>query len=207
MNLIDISPTISPRLAVFPGDTPASREVLLEIEQGAPITLSTLRATVHLGAHADAPSHYGAGARTIERQPLETYLGSCQVIRVPCAARQVIRPADLGVGIRAPRVLLATGSQRDPERWTGDFAALTVELVDHLAATGALLIGVDTPSVDLSDSKELPVHHRILAHDIAILEGLALDGVAPGLYELIALPLRLEGFDASPVRAILRAMP
>jgi len=206
MTLIDISPTLSSRLAVFPGDTPLAREILLEIERGASVTLSTLRATVHLGAHADAPSHYGAGGRSIEQQPLDTYVGPCQVIRVPCGPRHRIGPLELGVEIQAPRVLLATGSQPDPERWSGDFAALTVELVDHLAAAGAVLVGVDTPSVDLADSKELPVHRRILAHDIAILEGLVLDGVAAGVYELLALPLRLEGFDASPVRAVLRTL-
>lgn len=210
MTLLDITPLVTSRLAVFPGDTPPSREVLLEIERGDTVTLSTLRSTVHLGAHADAPRHYAPAThphgRTIEAQPLETYLGPCQVIRPNCGPRQVIRPADLPVGIAAARVLLATGTFPDPEQWTADFAALSVELIDHLAAAGVILIGVDTPSVDLADSKDLPAHQRILKHDMAILEGLVLRDVPAGMYELIALPLKLQGFDASPVRAVLRTL-
>jgi arylformamidase len=107
------------------------------------------------------------------------------------------------VEIRAERVLFATGTFPDPENFTTDFAALTPELVDYLAGRGVRLVGIDTPSVDLFDSKDLPAHHRCLAHDMAILEGLVLTGVPEGVYELIALPLKLVGFDASPVRAVL----
>ncbi len=67
------------------------------------------------------------------------------------------------------------------------------------------LLGIDTPSVDPGSAKELLAHHRFLAHDMAILEGIVLTGVPDGVYELIALPLRLVGFDGSPVRAVLRA--
>src|SRR5688500_5520529 len=77
--ILDISPPITDRLAVWPGDTPPTREVLLDMGRGANITLSTLRATVHLGAHADAPSHYGADAPSIEARGLDLYLGPCRV--------------------------------------------------------------------------------------------------------------------------------
>ena len=80
--IYDISPPITPGLAVFPGDTPVSREVLLDMQRGDPLTLSTLRATVHLGAHADAPSHYGRDGRTIDQQSLDLYCGPCRVIHV-----------------------------------------------------------------------------------------------------------------------------
>jgi len=204
MPLIDITPRVSPRLAVFPGDTAMSREVLLDIERGCNITLSTLRATVHLGAHVDAPSHYGKGGRTIEQQSLDLYVGPCQVIRVDVPKRHRIRPEDLRTEINAPRVLFATGTYSNPDQWDGDFAALSVELVDLLHARGVRLVGIDVPSVDLSDSKDLPAHHRLFQHDISIVEGVVLEGVAQGFYELIALPLALEGFDGSPVRAVLR---
>ena len=87
---------------------------------------------------------------------------------------------------------------------TRNFSGLEPELIDHLASHGVRLVGVDTPSVDMFDSKDLPAHNRCLAHGIAILEGLVLNEVPPDEYELIALPLKLEGFDASPVRAVLR---
>ncbi len=205
--LYDITPPITPALATFPGDTPLSRRVLLDMKQGANITLSTMNATVHLGAHADAPSHYGVDAPPIEQRPLETYLGQCQVLHVRVAPYTRITPAMLTREVIAPRVLLATGTFPDPNQWRGDFAALAPELVDFLADRGVRLIGVDTPSVDLADSKDLPAHQRFLARDLAILEGLVLTDVPSGVYELIALPLPLVGFDASPVRAVLRALP
>jgi arylformamidase len=197
----DISPLISPRLAVWPGDTPPSREILLDIANGDNITLSTLRATVHLGAHADAPSHYGVGPAIHERD-LSLYVGRCRVVRVNVGRGQRVGPLD----VTAERVLIATDTFPNPEHFNEDFAGLSVELIESLASRGARLIGIDTPSVDLFASKDLPAHAACLRHDVAILEGLVLRGVPEGEYELIALPLRLEGFDASPVRAVLRTL-
>lgn len=205
--LYDITPLISERLQVWPGDTPPRRQVLCDLKRGDPITLSTLHATVHLGAHADAPSHYGVDAPAIHDRRLEDYLGPCQVIRIAAARNAAIRPDALAVPVTAPRVLLATGTFPDPEAFNENFAALTPELVGFLHGRGVTLVGVDTPSVDRFSSKDLPVHRTLLKYDMAILEGLVLKNVPEGVYELIALPLRLEGFDASPVRAVLRPLP
>jgi arylformamidase len=202
--LYDISPPISERLSVWPGDTPPRRQVLCDLKRGDSITLSTLQATVHLGAHADAPSHYGADAPSIDERRLDYYLGPCQVMRVSAARGALLVPAMLPMPVVAPRVLFATGTFPDPEQFNTDFAALSPELVEHLHGLGVKLVGIDTPSVDPFDSKELPAHRTFLKHDMAILEGLVLAGVPAGIYELIALPLRLVGFDASPVRAVLR---
>jgi arylformamidase len=200
----DISPPISERLKVWPGDTPPTRDVLLDMKRGDNITLSTLRSTVHLGAHADAPSHYGATAPTIDQRKLDYYLGPCQVIRVSVPRASRITPRLLTTPVTTERVLFATGTFPDSEQFNTDFAALGPELVSELHERGVKLIGIDTPSVDLFDSKDLPAHKEFLRWDMAILEGLTLNDVPEGLYELIALPLRLVGFDASPVRAILR---
>jgi len=204
--IFDISPPITDELKVWPGDTPPSREVLFDLASGANFTLSTLRATVHLGAHADAPSHYGLGAPTIEKCPIEPYLGPCQVLRVSVARGRRILPEDLPQPVRAERVLLATGTFPDPTNFNGDFAALSVELVETLHERGVRLVGVDTPSVDLFDDKGLVAHRRMLDFGMAILEGLVLAHVPEGLYELVALPLPLARFEASPVRAILRTL-
>lgn len=208
MALYDITPPVTPSLAVWPGDTPLSREVLCDIARGDSVTLSTLRATVHLGAHADAPSHYSKDGATIESRPLERYLGPCQVVSVPAARGARFRLTDLprGANITEKRVLFRTGTFPDFNSWNADFAAIAPELIDTLAHRGVALIGVDTPSVDLFESKDLPTHAACLRNDIAILEGLDLSGVPDGMYELIALPLKLVGFDASPVRAALRTL-
>ncbi len=204
--IFDISPPIHADHPVWPGDTPPSREVLLDMARGDHLTLCTLHSTVHAGAHADAPSHYGNGADTIDQRPLELYLGPCQVVRVAAPRGQRIGRRHLDWPPRAERIILATGTYPDPRRFNEDFAAYEPDLVDDLHREGVRLIGIDTPSVDLFASKDLPVHRRCLAHDMAILEGLTLEGVPAGVYELIALPLRLRGFDASPVRAVLRGL-
>jgi arylformamidase len=211
--LYEISPAICPALAVWPGDTPISRQVLLDMRRGDNITLSTLRATVHLGAHADGPNHYGKDAAAIDERSLEYYLGPCQVVRANVRRGQRVglrdlqfKSPDLKSEVQAPRVLIATGTFPDPNRWNPDFTGLEPALVDGLHDAGVITIGIDTPSVDLFESKDLPAHARFLANDMAILEGLVLKDVPPGLYELIALPLKLVGFDASPVRAVLRAL-
>ncbi len=206
-HVYDISPILSPDISVFPGDTPLSREVLLDIARGDPLTLSTLRTTVHVGAHADAPSHYAREAPTIDQMPLEHHLGPCQVIHAHARRGDPVLPEHLPDPIREQRVLIRTATQPDKRTFNPDFAPLSVELIDHLAAERVITVGVDTPSVDHATSKDLPVHAACARTGIAIIEGLELEGVPPGRYELIALPLRLSGFDASPVRAILRTCP
>ena len=206
--IYDISPAVSEELRVWPGDTAPSREVLLDIARGDNLTLSTLRATVHLGAHADAPSHYGAEAPAIDRRSLELYLGPCQVVRVDVERGTRIPTDALPGPARAERVLFRTGTfTPDAASFQEDFAAFSPQLIQALHEQGVRLVGIDTPSVDLFPSRDLPSHRKCLEHDMAILEGLVLDDVPEGLYELIALPLRLVGFDASPVRAILRELP
>jgi arylformamidase len=204
--LFDITPPVTNRLAVWPGDTPPTREVLHDLRRGDTVTLSTLHATAHLGAHADAPSHYGRDAPAIDARALDYYLGACQVVRVSVPRGGRVTPDLLPGPAQAARVLLATGTVPDLERFNEDFAPLTVELVEHLHEQGVISVGVDAPSVDRFDSKDLPVHRAFLKHDMAILEGLMLHDVPDGVYELIALPLRLVGFDASPVRAVLRSL-
>jgi arylformamidase len=204
--IYDISPPISERLAVWPGDTPPRREVLSDLRRGDNLTLSTLHSTVHLGAHADAPSHYGAEAPAIHKRSLDFYIGPCQVVRVAVSRGGIVTPALVPGPVSSERVLIATDTYPDPDRFNKDFAALSQELVEALHKLGVRLVGIDTPSVDRFDSKDLPVHQAFLRHDMAILEGLVLRDVLAGMYELIALPLPLVGFDASPVRAILRTL-
>lgn len=201
--LIDISPTISERLGVWPGDVAFSREESLAIARGDNIGLSAIRGTVHLGAHADAPIHYVADGQGIESRPLARYFGRCQVIDVAVDRGARIAPEQLQGAIDAPRVLFRTGTFPDPDQWNEDFAAFSPELVDQLAAQGVITIGIDTPSIDPQDDAVLQSHQRVAAHDLAVLEGLVLDGVEPGIYTLIALPLKIEGADAAPVRAAL----
>lgn len=204
--IYDITPRLTERIAVWPGDTPLSREVLCDMKQGASVTLSTLRATVHLGAHADGASHYGKDAPGVEARSLEHYLGPCQVVDARVARGARVRMADLAQPVTDQRVLLRTGTFPDFEKFNEDFAAIDPALVEALADKGVITIGIDTPSVDVFTSKDLPAHNAFLRRGMAILENLDLARVPAGVYELIALPLPLVGFDASPVRAVLRTI-
>ena len=206
--IYDISPEIDPALAVWPGDTPFSVQEILRLEDGASVNLSTITLSCHTGAHADAPNHYAQGAPGIDGVALEPFLGACVVLDVR-PEDGLIHPAHVaGLDLSAtPRVLFRTQDGFDRRRFPEGFSALSAELVDDLAARGVVLIGLDTPSVDPFDSKELLAHHALHRHGIVNLESLDLSAVPPARYELIALPLRLKGRDASPVRAILRTEP
>ncbi|MEN0066858.1 MAG: cyclase family protein [Myxococcota bacterium] len=202
--LIDISPPIDDKIAVWPGDVGFSRDVALSMAKGDNLTLSSIRTTVHVGAHTDAPNHYARDGQGIAARPLERYFGPCEVMAVNVPRNTRIQPAHLPHAPKASRVLFRTGTYPDPQVFNEDFAALSPELIEHLVGHGVVLVGLDTPSVDLCDDRELLSHNAIARHDLAILEGVVLDHVEPGIYTLVALPLPLVGVDASPVRAVLR---
>jgi arylformamidase len=134
---------------------------------------------------------------------LDAYYGACEVIEVSLPPCGCILPDHLSAPIRAPRVLFKTASSLDPSHFSKNFVALSPELIHHLKLQGCVLVGIDTPSVDLFESTALECHHALFEAGMCNLEGLDLSSVAPGLYTLIALPLRIKNGDASPVRAIL----
>jgi len=201
--LIDISPLISPDVAVWPGDVAFSRQVALDMNGGDNLTLSSITTTVHVGAHCDAPNHYAKDGVSIAERDLEPYYGRCQIVTVQVERAERILPEHIKVDIEAPRVLFKTRTFPDPNHFNEDFASLSPEVVEFLFNQGVRLVGLDTPSVDLCNDKELLSHNAIAKRDMSILEGVVLDDGMDGIYTLIALPLKLAEADASPVRAIL----
>jgi arylformamidase len=181
---------------------PFRRSLGTSFSSGGSFELSSVTTTLHVGSHADAPSHYAADGEPIDRRPLDLYYGPCEVIHVAASRGERLGPLRLPP-VRAPRVLLATGTFPDPERFSRDFASLSAELVDLLAGQGVVLVGIDTPSVDPFDDAALEAHAALHRHGMANLEGLLLSHVPGGLYTLAAFPLRIEGGDGSPVRAVL----
>jgi arylformamidase len=164
--------------------------------------------TVHIGAHADAPSHYTRDGLPIDQVDLEAYMGPCTVITVLSPKDRLIQPehCEAALAQGAKRLIFRTLSQSDYTKFNTDFVAFSPEAVRLMGETGVKLIGIDTASVDPFDSKNLPAHHVLYQYGIRNLESLDLRHVPDGDYELIALPLKLVGFDASPVRAILREL-
>ncbi len=205
---IDISPQIDERLAVWPGDVPFSRTEQNTIASGDPINLSSIGTTLHLGAHVDAERHYVEGGRDVAAWPLERFIGPCEVVHVPAERGGWVLPEQLRGQLtmpQTPRVLLRTDTYPDAAHFNNDFAGIHPDTVDLLAERGVVLVGIDTPSVDRFEDATLPAHQRFGERGMTILEGLRLASVPAGMYELIALPLRIGGGDGSPVRAVVRA--
>ena len=205
--LWDISPAIAPDSPLFPGDTGYSQEWTAQIGPGCPVNLSAITMSPHIGAHADAPLHYGPGTATIGQVDLAPYLGACRVIHaIGCGP--LVRPSHLAHAAAnlPPRVLVRT-CIKAPTQWSPEFSAFAPETITWLASLSVRLVGIDSQSVDPADSKTQGSHHLLLQHDLRVLENLVLDDVPAGDYELIALPLKLTMADASPVRAVLRELP
>lgn len=204
--LYDLSPTIRPETPVWPGDTPFGSRLMLATADGAPVNLSAITTTPHVGSHVDSPFHVDGRGEGIGDLSLEPFLGTCRVLKVPPV--HLLEPRHVeGIDLESPRRLLfRTESLGDRRTFAERFSALSPELAALLAERGLLLVGLDTPSVDPFESAALEAHHALVRGGVAILEGLVLDGVPEGIYELIALPLKLAGLDASPVRAVLRTV-
>ncbi|MFG6428383.1 arylformamidase [Roseateles sp. LYH14W] len=202
--LWDISPTVAPEAPVFPGDEPYSLRWTAQLSPGYPVNLSAITMSPHVGAHADAPLHYANDAPAIDEVPLDTYLGRCRVIHAIGAAPLITVAHLQHAGQDLPPRVLVRCCERADTAWNPTFTAYAPEAIEWLAVRGVKLIGIDTPSVDPADSKALSSHQQLKRLDLRVLENLVLDDVPEGDYELIALPLKLQGACASPVRAVLR---
>jgi arylformamidase len=202
----DITPLVTETFPLWPHSTTLKRTVVCDLNNGDVVTSSDIMATAHLGAHADAPSHYSKEGCAIHERSLHHYLGPCQVIRPKVKFGKPITKSLLTQEIRAPRLLFATSTFYYKKSFMEDFASFDPSLFEFLGKNKVITIGIDTPSVDMFDAQDLPCHQLAYKYDIAILENLDLEKVPEGLYELIALPLKIKDFDASPVRAILRKL-
>lgn len=202
---IDISPMVSEKSAVFPGDKRFKRSISLSFKKGNHLLLSSITTTLHIGAHADAPNHYNKKGKSICERDLWPYFGCCQVIKVKTKPGARVLPKDLpkNFKITEERLLIRTDSFKNPNQWQKSFCSLSPDLVEFCASKGVKLIGIDTPSIDPADSKELESHKAVYKYDLSIIEGLTLLKVPNGKYLLTALPLAISGADASPVRAVL----
>jgi arylformamidase len=205
--LWDISPPVQPGSPVFPGDAPYQQTWAATLGPGCPVNVATLTLSPHTGAHADAPLHYSADGAAIGALDLAPFLGRCRVVHAigggPLVTWQQLQHALDGL---PPRVLVRTYA-RQPAGWDADLAAFAPDTIERLADAGVVLVGIDTASIDPAASKTLPSHQVIRQRGLRVLENLVLDAVPEGDYELIALPLKLMTADASPVRAVLRALP
>ncbi len=209
MTIYDISEPIATDTAVFPGDNPFRSESVMQMTDGASCNVSTIRMSVHCGTHADAPAHYVEGAEDVSELDLSVYLGPCRLLDViGIGEPSLVDPACLvGKLDGVERVVLRTKSTHDHTAFDPSFTALGPAAAQVLVDAGVRLVGIDVPSMDHATCRDLGAHHVLRSGRLCLLENLDLSGVPPGDYELIALPLKIVGADASPVRAVLRELP
>ncbi len=206
--IYDITRPVTPSLHVWPGDTNYSVRPLMNIADGASVNLVTLNLSAHTGTHADAYYHYEADGAHPINMPIAPYIGRAKVVTVTRRDGGLL-PADFAhVDLTGAERLLIHSHVSDlpDDQWPTEFPYLSVELIEWLSGLGIVLIGLDSPSVDDFNSKELLCHHALNRYRMVNIETLQLRGVPDGDYELVALPLKLDLACASPVRAILRSL-
>lgn len=204
--IYDITRTLSKTSPVWPGDTPFEARQLWSLADGQSVNLFTLTLSPHTSTHADAFYHFVQDGETPAQMPLEPYLGTARVVTVAKADGPLVPDDFAHVDLNGTQRLLVHSpvSALDDTQWPETYPYLSPELVDWLADKGVILIGMDSPSMDALTSTDLPGHHALRRHNIANLEFLSLQDVPDGVYELIALPLKMDGVCGSPVRAVLR---
>lgn len=207
MAFIDISRLLRTGSPHWPGDCPTELIATARMADGASCNVGRLALSLHNGTHLDAPYHYDPDGTTVDAIDPGRLIGPARVVD---ARGRTTLSEDLFARIEAagwaaaPRILFRTDAWRDPEVFPSAWPRLEPGLAAWLGSRGVTLVGLDVPSVDALESKHLPIHAELKAAGILILESLDLRGVEAGIYELIAAPLRIEGGDASPVRALLR---
>ncbi len=212
MKIWDISRTLSDDLAEWPGDKPFRFRLTRKMAEGQSVNLGAIGMSVHNGTHADARFHFDTNEESIEKAPLEIYLGRAAVIDLTegfseSKEKHLITVEDLQPHseeiAESLRLLVKTGRWSDSTVFPNQIPVIAADVPSWLQKNGVKLLGLDLPSVDEIDSKSLLNHHALAGAGIAIVESLNLSGVAPGIYNFAALPLKIAGGDGAPVRAVL----
>lgn len=200
----DVSVPNRPDMHFYPGDPTLEQTQIRAIKRGDAANLTHLSLGAHTGTHVDAPAHFIDGAPTLEQVPLDCMVGPAQVLDV--RGRAAIDAAALaGHAITADILLFRTDNS---ERWgkagfQKDFVYLTRDAAELLVARGVKTVGWDYLSIEQFGSQTFEVHKLLLGRGILIIEGLDLRAIEPGSYQLACLPLKLEGVDGAPARAVL----
>ncbi|MGI8820494.1 MAG: cyclase family protein [Chthoniobacterales bacterium] len=209
--IYDISRTLSAELPPWPGDVPFRYQSNGRIAQGSSVNLGSINMSLHNGTHGDANYHFDDAGWTMEQALLEVYLGPALVVDLSTnyagGARPQFQIADFAEHAaaleQAPRLLVKTNVWADPRIFPPRIPTLAAGVPEWLQARGVKLLGLDLPSVDAIEAKQLVNHHALGAAKIHIIESLDLSEIAGGRYHFVALPLKIAGGDGSPVRAIL----
>ncbi len=205
--IIDVSVAVRDGMPIYDGNPPLSMEWAMSIERGDQVNLTRLSEGVHTGTHVDAPFHFIQSGRKIDELEMTSFFCNVRVIET---RRKSITPGVLkGKRIRkGDGVLFRTSNSRlYGKPFTKDFVFIEGETADMLVRMRVPIVGLDYLSVEKFGSHDAPVHNVLLGASIPIIEGLCLSGVKEGRYTLAVFPIRLQGREAAPARAVLFSPP
>jgi arylformamidase len=204
--IYDVSVPIRSGGLVYPGNPEIEIALQQAVAQGAGANVSFIRFGSHTGTHADAARHFFDDGQTVDRIPLERLIGPALLLRFPDDLRAVgstdLQKHDLK---GHKRVLLRTRNSAllSQKEFVPDYTYLAPDGAQYLVDKGVELVGIDYLSIEQFHSGHHKTHRTLLERSVVILEGLDLSVPAPGEYQLICLPLRIEGGDGAPARAVL----
>lgn len=205
--IIDISVTLSEDTVIYPGDPAPEYMLFCSLADGGIANVGGMMHGLHHGTHVDVPYHFKDGARTIEQMPLEHWVGPALVVDATnedvCVSAKTLEGIDLG---KHKRILLKTKNSLDyykRPQFYEKFIYLDKSACEALAAHKVLTVGLDYITVDPYGTRDFPAHHTLLGSGVCIIECINLDGVEPGEYYLMCLPLKLDGTDGANARAVL----
>jgi arylformamidase len=206
---IDISTPLHNGMVHWPGDVPFERIETLKLADGGECNLSQMSTSVHTGTHIDAPRHFLDGAAGIETMPIAAGIGRARVIAIRDPKLIRIEELESHRPAKGERLLFKTRNSR--EFWKTDefqrrFVHFPPDTAQYLAQCGVQTVGVDCLSVGGFETDGAETHRILLRAGIWIIEGLQLEHVEPGEYELFCLPLKIVGSDGAPARALLRKL-
>lgn len=203
----DISLPISESMVVWPGDSPVIIRQTSQFAEGDDATVSELSLSAHTGTHVDAPAHFIPGGAGVDALDLNVLVGPTFVVEVLEAdviTAEVLESLVIPEGIK--RLLFKTRNSRywlqNSDSFDKDFVALTQDAARSLIIRGIQLVGIDYLSVAPFENG-VPTHRELLGAGIVVVEGLNLNGIIPGRYQLAVLPLKINALDGAPARAIL----
>ena len=204
--IIDISVPIKSGGLVYPGNPAIEVELQQAVAKGAGANVSFIRFGSHTGTHADASRHFFDGGQPVDQIPLERLIGRAVVFHFDDGIRAIgARDLEAFDIATHTRVLLRTRNSAllSQTEFVRDYTYLAPDGAEYLVSKGVELVGIDYLSIEQFHSGHHKTHRTLLAKSVVILEGLDLSKVEPGEYDLICLPLRLEGCDGAPARAVL----
>lgn len=200
---IDITQTLRDDIAHWPEDTPFSFEVPATKQDTGSVNIGKVTTSTHIGTHIDAPFHFDDRGETVEALDINRYIGEATIIEV-YNQNQITEALLSEHDIKGTILLVKTQQSYEPGVFPEEVPVLTEEAVNYISSIGIKLFGIDVPSVDDIDSKDLKIHHTLYENDIMIIENVVLEEAPGGYYDFIALPLKIEGADGSLVRAAVR---